>query len=198
MYTGAITTVGWIVAIGVLALSILTGMAIGIEVALRRLTQAIEDQDLEAEQGDNQQESNMDFAEDQGSCMDTEHDVSFASVKAMERADGSLEARRCQQNLLGELCQVAASAMAAMQAIEWGVTNLAVRPPEAAPGSGRTMFQMVADDVYFERTRQEFQWGNQGDHSVSTWLEIIGEELGECCTASLELKVAQKKAGWKA
>ena len=38
-----------------------------------------------------------------------------------------------------------------------------------------------------ERDRQDAKWGEQ-NHNLSDWLVILGEEYGEACEASLEVK----------
>lgn len=40
------------------------------------------------------------------------------------------------------------------------------------------------DLVLVERKRQDEMWGNSG-HSIAVWTQIIAEELGEVCRASL-------------
>lgn len=44
----------------------------------------------------------------------------------------------------------------------------------------------VLKEVLFERERQENKWGPQ-NHRPADWLMILGEEVGECNQAALEV-----------
>lgn len=44
---------------------------------------------------------------------------------------------------------------------------------------------LVLDEVFMERCRQEAKWGEQ-DHEPEEWLMILGEEVGEVNRAALE------------
>lgn len=44
----------------------------------------------------------------------------------------------------------------------------------------------VLEDVYVERLRQDYKWGDQRTHSNYLWSTILTEEVGESARASLE------------
>ncbi len=46
-------------------------------------------------------------------------------------------------------------------------------------------FDKVIDRIRTERAAQDVKWGEQ-NHAPQTWIEILGEEFGETCKASLE------------
>ena len=50
-----------------------------------------------------------------------------------------------------------------------------------------TPTQDALASVISERANQDAKWGEQ-NHNLSDWLVILGEEYGEACEASLEVK----------
>lgn len=82
-------------------------------------------------------------------------------------------------NLRAELIQVAALAVAAVEDIDKGSSDIS---REAWSISGKTEFYTsdVLDAVFAERVRQDKKWGPQHKR-LASWLLYIGEELGECC-----------------
>lgn len=82
--------------------------------------------------------------------------------------------------LRDELIQVAAVAVAIVQDLDHGTTEMTVHTPRDAKTDG------ILAEVEAERHRQEGKWGPQ-HHDPATWLTILGEEFGEACQAALRL-----------
>lgn len=48
---------------------------------------------------------------------------------------------------------------------------------------------IVLGEVFGERLRQDAKWGEQ-NHGLADWTDILGEEFGEVCKASVERRAA--------
>lgn len=80
-----------------------------------------------------------------------------------------------------ELIQIAAVAVAMVQDLDHGSTEMTVHTER----DGKT--DAILDEVEAERHRQEGKWGPQS-HDPRVWLTILGEEFGEACQAALRIK----------
>lgn len=87
---------------------------------------------------------------------------------------------RLQAALRDELIQIAAVAVAMIQDLDYGTTEMTVHTTTNA----RT--DAILIEVEYERHRQEGKWGPQ-HHDPRAWLTILGEEFGEACQAALRL-----------
>ena len=76
-----------------------------------------------------------------------------------------------------ELIQVAAVAIAMIQDLEQGTTQIEIEDTD--------VMDSVIADVAHERFRQENKWGPQ-HHSKERWFAILGEEVGEVANTILE------------
>lgn len=57
-----------------------------------------------------------------------------------------------------------------------------------------TFASPVLNEIAFERERQDAKWGEQ-NHDPAWWLVILGEEVGEACTASLDARPGMGSGG---
>lgn len=60
-----------------------------------------------------------------------------------------------------------------------------------APGYTASANQSVFNEIWQERKRQNEKWGEQNHHPF-IWLSILGEEVGECHEACLEVEFGGK------
>ena len=93
---------------------------------------------------------------------------------------------KAQMSYRNELIQVAAVALAAIQAADLGSTEIQSR-------LGCKKLNDLLDDVAEERLQQEDKWGAQ-HHPREWWLTILMEEVGEAARAVLESRHAKKKS----
>lgn len=101
-----------------------------------------------------------------------------------------------------ELIEVAAVALAAIQNLDDGDTDLgnAGKHPECMPtnnftgGLGRLL--NLLDEVMLERFRQEKKWNTQC-HTPDRWMVILMEEVGEANRAILENDLGVKHGDGK-
>lgn len=75
--------------------------------------------------------------------------------------------------LVGELVQVAAVAVAAIEDLRFDVTQ-----PDSMEQD------IIIGEILAERRRQEKKWGPQ-HHGATFWMAILGEEYGEACQEAL-------------
>ena len=78
-----------------------------------------------------------------------------------------------------ELIQVAAVAVAMIQDLDHGSTEMTVYSPRDLKTDA------ILDEVERERHKQEGKWGPQ-HHDPSVWLAILMEEVGEAAQAWLQ------------
>lgn len=83
-----------------------------------------------------------------------------------------------------ELIQVAAVAVAIIQDIDHGSTEMTIHTPREAKTDA------ILDEVERERHRQEAKWGPQ-HHDPPVWLAILMEEVGEAAQAWLQSTAAE-------